>query len=385
LKPTKIVHLTSVHPTFDIRIFHKECKSLARSGCEVTLIAPHEKDEVVDGVRIRAIPKARGRLHRMTITVWRVYREALRQAGDIYHLHDPELLAVGVLLKARGKRVIYDAHEDLPRTIQYKSYLPRWLQAPLRWMAEHLENRASKLFVGVVAATPMIAERFKAVNPRTVSVCNFPITAEFLTLPHIAWENRDFSVAYIGGLTKQRGICEIVRAMDQLPDSIPARLALAGKFLPQELQGELVNSSGWDRVDFLGFLDRDKLAALLGTVRAGLVILHPEPNYVCSLPIKLFEYMCAGIPVIASDFPLWRRIVNDAECGLLVDPLDPKAIADAIAYLLSHPKESEVMGNCGRAAVQRNYTWSQEEQKLLHLYGGIGCRLLAPVQPAPSY
>jgi hypothetical protein len=116
------------------RIFHKECKSLARAGYGVTLIAPHDRDEVVDGVRIRAVAKSKSRIERMTRGVARVYREAVRQEAEVYHFHDPELIPVGVLLKARGKKVVYDIHEEYPTKVLSKYYLPRWLRPPLAWL-----------------------------------------------------------------------------------------------------------------------------------------------------------------------------------------------------------------------------------------------------------
>ena len=100
-------------------------------------------------------------------------------------------------------------------------------------------------------------------------------------------------------------------------------------------------------------------------------MFRPAPNNIEAQPNKLFEYMAAGIPVVASDFALWRAIVDDTGCGLLADPCDPNAIATAVAYLLSHDREAEAMGRRGREAVARRYNWSAEEPKLLHLYADL--------------
>jgi glycosyltransferase involved in cell wall biosynthesis len=133
----------------------------------------------------------------------------------------------------------------------------------------------------------------------------------------------------------------------------------------------VTGTTGWDRVVEHGQLSRSAVAELLQGVQAGLVLFHPEPNHVEAQPNKLFEYMSAGIPVIASDFPLWRDLIERECCGLAVDPLDEAAIASAIEYVLTHPDEAEAMGRRGRLAVERTYNWQPQAHKLLDLYARI--------------
>jgi glycosyltransferase involved in cell wall biosynthesis len=392
----KIVHLTSVHTAFDVRVFHKECKSLARSGKHVVLIVPHGRDEVVDSVEVKGIRISGGRLVRMTRTVWSLYREALRQNGDVYHFHDPELIPLGLLLLARGKTVVYDIHEDAPADILHKDYIPRRLRRPLTWSVRKLEDAACRRFSGLIAATPTIAKRFHSINPNTVVVHNFPMLDEIVPDVALPWNERPPAVAYIGSISERRGIREILQALALLPSANPAQLMLAGPFSPEELRTELMRLPGWARVKYLRVLDRPSVANLLSRVRLGLLVLRPEPNFCNAMPIKLFEYMAAGIPVIASDFPLWRQIIGEAGCGLLVDPRDPEAIARAMEYLLSHDAEAEAMGRRGRQAARELYNWNSEERVLLKFYSELlepGARereespqgLRAPVDPQRQY
>jgi len=367
-KVRKVAHLTTVHTPFDVRIFHKECKSLSRAGYDVTLIVCHDKDEIREGIRIRGLPKSRGRLSRIMQGTWSMYREAVRQDADLYHFHDPELLLVGLLLRMRGKMVVYDAHEDVAADMAAKHYVPRAFRRPLAWMVGTLESCSARFFSGVVAATVKIYRRFTVEDPRRVVVSNYPILQEFQSVIPNAGHRRSSAVAYVGLLSRDRGLPEVLQAMSVLPEGLQATLKLAGSFSPSTLREDLAGTNGWDRTCVMGVLDRAGVTGLLAEVRAGLVVFKPTPGHLESAPVKMFEYMAAGIPVIASDFPRFREIVEGARCGLLVQPDDPVGIAKAIEFLLTHPEEAEEMGKQGREAVLSKYNWASEERKLLQLY-----------------
>lgn len=367
----KVCVLTSVHPPFDVRIFHKECRSLARAGYCVTLIAPIARNSTVDGIEVRAFPQYRSRIERIAKGWPAMYRAAKRENADIYHFHDPELIPIALLLRAQGKAVVYDVHEDLPKTISYKRYIPALLRFPLGLTLKVIEEFASRLLTGVVTATTPIAERFSKVRHRTV-VHNYPLLEEFDVPADLSRNESCNYIAYVGArITVARGAFEMVQAMGLLPAQVKLQLKIAGAFDPPGLPEKLSMLPGWKHAQALGVLGRAEVAQLLRRARAGLVLLHPEPNYLNAQPVKLFEYMGAGIPVIASDFPVWRNIIEDAGCGLLVDPLDPAAIARAIDDLWRHPSEALEMGRRGRAAVHAKYNWNREEERLLKFYSEI--------------
>ena len=368
----KVCVLTTAHPTFDVRIFHKECKSLARAGYEVILLAPSNQDGTYDGVTLKGLPVWKSRLDRFARGSLTVYKKALEADADIYHFHDPELIPAALLLRLHGKKVIYDIHEDLPRTISYKPYIPRPLCGFVSRTVEFVEEWASSRFSALVTATPGIGERFRRVNTNLAVLNNYPKIEEIEACSGVSNGNREASFLYVGmRITRARGAEEMVRSVGLLPDDLPARLKLVGGWDSSELPAALSTIPGWNRVDYVGAVGRAEVANQLQSAYAGLVILHPEPNYVNSQPVKLFEYMCAGIPVIASDFPICREIVARARCGILVNPLDPREIASAMEFLLTHPEEAKEMGRRGYQAVLERYNWANEEKILLQFYSEL--------------
>ncbi|MFV9510443.1 glycosyltransferase family 4 protein [Tepidibacillus sp. LV47] len=363
----RICHLSSVHHYLDTRIFMKECSSLASANYETHFVVPKAEEKIINGVHIHNVEKSHGgRLARMTKTVWRVFQKARSLDAKLYHFHDPELIPIGLILKILGKKVIYDVHEDVPRQILSKYWIKKPLRRLISWVFEKFENFAAKRFDAVVTATPHINERFKKLGCKAVNVNNYPILEEFLDNP-IDWSTKENAVCYVGGITGVRGLFEMVDAIKQT-NSV---LYLAGKFFTEDEHQKAKKMDGWKNVKELGQLNRKEVAQTLAKSKAGLVVLHPIENFIDSLPIKMFEYMTAGIPVIASNFPLWEEIVLKHHCGICVNPMDPKEIANAINWLIEHPEEAEHMGRNGRNAAIHEYNWNSEKEKLLNLYEEI--------------
>jgi len=347
----------------------KQSKSLAKIGYEVTMVAPHTKDEVTDGVRIKAVPKSSRRLARTTLTVWHVYREAMRQRADIYLFIDPELVPIGLLLRLWGKRVVYDIRELIALQFLTKDYVPRWARGLCGKVVGWLQRFAVPRLSGVLVATPSIMEQLRSTGARGLAlVQNFPSTGDLDARECPPWDQRPNWAVYMGRIAPLRGIREMLSAIALLPEKAGVTLKIAGEFDSERFRADVSQLPGWRRTDYLGWLDRASVWRLLAQARFGLVTVQPSPAHFEAWPVKLFEFMYAGVPVIASDFPLWHAIVEKAGCGLLVDPLKPEAIAQAIEYMLAHPQEAELMGRRGREAVETQYNWEREEAKLWELF-----------------
>ncbi|HUR91685.1 MAG TPA: glycosyltransferase family 4 protein [Gemmatimonadaceae bacterium] len=373
---TKVAHLSSVHPPRDPRIVLKECSTLAAAGMDVVYVCPHTRDENVSGVRVRAVPLRRGRLSRVTATVLDVWKTALRERPAIFHIHDPELLPLAILARFAGHRVVYDVHEDLPLQVLAKHWIPRTLRPAMAWAAKWLERLAARTLSGIVAATPQIGARFPAAT--TVVVQNFVMVDELAVPAPTPYSERPSSFVYIGGIAAIRGAIEMVAAIGAVPAHLGARLALAGPVSHAALAAEMERHHGWKRVDFHGWQSRAEVAGHLHRARAGILVIHPTENYLESYPVKLFEYMAVGLPVIVSDFPLWRALIGGVGCAIFVNPLDAKEIAAAMTWILEHPSEAARMGAKGPAAARDRFNWDVEAEKLLAFY-----RTLIPINRAP--
>lgn len=358
-----VAHLTTVHARFDTRIYLKQCRGLARAGHQVILIvADGRGNERKDGIEIVDVGCSYGRLRRMIAATRRVLAAARKADASLYQIHDPELLPIGQTLRGAGKRVIFDAHEDLPKQLLGKPYLHPAVRRVLARCLSIYEGSVCFKMSGIIAATPSIREKFLKINPRTIDINNFPLLGE-LDSAEIDWSAKRAEVAYVGGISRSRGILEAVRAIAHLQSD--ARLQLIGLFSDSGDEEQARGLAGWTKVDRLGFLNRLEVKNALKRAVAGLVTFLPLPNHIDAQPNKMFEYMSAGLPVIGSNFPLWRDIIEGNQCGICVDPLNPREIAHAIDYLVTHPSQAEQMGRNGQRAVKKYYNWSIEEKKYI--------------------
>lgn len=369
---SRIAHLTSAHPRIDTRIFLKECRGLAGQGFEISLIVADGKgDDQQDGVKIWDVGAASGRIGRIFTATRQIFRKATALDADLYHLHDPELLLIAPLLRRQGKRVVFDAHEDLPKQVLHKKFLFPAAGRLLSFLIAKTETFVcSRYLDGVVAATPSILAKFLKIHPNSVAVNNFPIVGELDS--QASWDSKRNEVCYVGYINEARGIKEIIDAMAMVKPGIS--LNLGGAFSEEATREEMAQQAGWSRVNELGFIDRDEIREIFARSVAGLITFHALPNHVEAQPNKIFEYMSSGVPVIASDFSLWREIVEANECGICVNPDQPAEIAQAIETIVEDPDAARRMGENGRKAVMERYNWATEEARLVEFYAGLGVR-----------
>ena len=368
----KICHVTTVHRATDTRILRHEAKTIAETGCDVTLIAQHDRNETIDGVRILALPRARNRFTRMLGLSWKAFGLALGCKADLYHLHDPELLVVGLALKILTRaRLVRDVHENLAEQVLNKEWIAAGLRPVVSALVRIAEKVLTRWYDEVVPATEAIARHIN--HPRTTVIHNYPDLGMFHGI-YVKPEKEGKGsgpLVYIGGISRIRGIYEILAALDRCSQETDPHLELIGPFSSPMLEAEVRAAPGFRRVNYRGILPWESAWMRASEAIGGLVLFHPGPNHNEALPNKLFEYMASGIAVIASNFPLWQEIVEGSECGITVDPMDIDAVARAIEHLVTNPEEAAEMGKRGRLAVEETFNWDAERTKLISAYGRV--------------
>jgi glycosyltransferase involved in cell wall biosynthesis len=366
----KVCHMTSAHRSDDTRIFHKECVSLSKAGYEVYLVANGDTiyHNGVHVVGIGDFPKSR--IERMTQTTRRIYSTAIELDADIYHFHDPELLPYGLKLKKRGKKVIFDSHEDYLSTILDKTWIPKMLRPLVEKIYKLYEGYICSKLDGIVVCYHWTEERLIKHCANTKMILNYPIINQMREIP--AGNTVKRAISFAGNISEQWCHKEILHALNLVAD---VRYELAGK-LVGKYGVELKEMIEWKYVNYHGQIPMEEVFdEVYANSSIGVALL----DYIsqCKGTIgnlsntKFFEYMYMGLPLVCTDFILWQQIIDEEKCGICVCPHNEEEIANAINYLLNNPEITREMGENGRKAIMNKYNWEREESKLLELYSCI--------------
>jgi glycosyltransferase involved in cell wall biosynthesis len=378
MKTPHIVHL-STYPFDDIRIFQKACKSEVAEGYRVTQIVCHVRDETIDGVEIRSLPPSKGRLSRMIGLPWKMYREARRQNADIYQFHHPDLIPAGLLLKLSGQKVVYDAREFFPDKILSMRWIPAVLRPTISVAFAFYERITSAAWDHVIVADRYSARAFTG---RPISVVpNYPLLAS--VEPIAAGQHKRRTLIYVGGLAEERGLLVMLRIAELLRDhNVELQLMGTCPFPEDEKRIRAVPN-----VQFLGHQNLRAVYQRIAEADLGLLLLQPVPAYAYAgeNTLKLFEYMCCALPLVASNFPNLRQIIEAAQCGICIDPCNAERAAAAILDLLEQPELRQQLGNNGRNAVLRAYNWPAASKVLSQVYKNVLSSNRSSVEPLPLW
>ena len=375
----KICHMTSTHYPKDQRIFYKECISLANAGYEVWLVEQGDSEEDTGVHIIGTGERNKGRYYRLLVRPAKVYKQAKELDADIYQFHDMELLPYGLKLKRAGKIVVFDYHEDFSSRFAYSDALPgpMFLKRFLSRIYTSYEARAIRSLDGMISVTPHFCERLKRINPNTAMITNYPLTDRGEWAKDPEYQEKSEYIAFAGQISETYRLGHIVESIQDVPG---IRLKLCG---PERRSGDLAKILNMDKhhlVDYLGILHYNKVPEFLSNSRASLILYEYNANaggHLGTLGVnKLFESMLCGVPVICTDFLLWKEIIEQYRCGICVDSYNKKELKDAIIYCIEHPEEAKQMGRRGRKAVLEKYNWNIQAKNLVHFYQGLADKVL---------
>lgn len=377
----RVCIITSVHRPFDHRIFHKQARSLAAAGHEVTLVAPAEFDgRHVDGVTVLGVPRARRRLAR-PVTWLRLMRQVVRLSPDVVHFHDPELLLPAAVLKATiGRNIlfIYDVHEYLVDSVLDKTWLPPWSRAGMAWLVQRLERGLARSVSGIVCVVEDQLPLYETLHCPKVIVHNYPAVADFVGAQQPdEYEPGQFRLVYIGSLYERRGTWTMIEAFRDIARQVPnAHLFLGGSYddpsFEQRIMRFIAEEGLESRVSLLGWVPHQHLKNYLAFADCVWMPGRLTAQYSHrGLSTKGYEAMICGVPIVSADLPARREFIEPSGGGVLVEPEDPKAHAEAIVWLSQHPEQRREMGARGRSWVLERFVWEQEGKVLLHFYQQI--------------
>lgn len=375
-KMMKICHITSVHSRFDARIFKRECVTLAANGNEVVFVCcDGMPDEKIEGVMITSYSSRRfSKLQRGRLMFRnKNFLNYLRAIdADIYQFHDFELFEIGRKL-AKTKNVIYDSHENWFGMLTNKfSMNIAFLKKVITKVLDSYYKKVLPVFSAVFTVSPNLVDNLKKYTPDVFMIPNYPIV-EGNDNKNDGDVEKERTFIYQGTVYSISNQEYIVEAVNKLSNDI--KYKVIGK-ISSDLKSRLQQLDSNARVLFKDWMEKEELQKEISASLAGLAVLEYDP--VCCGKEgqlgsnKIFEYMLSGIPIICTDFILWKNLIIDKyQCGICVPPHNAEAIYNAMKYMIDHPKEAVKMGERGRRAVMDEFNWGKYVHQFLKIYADI--------------
>lgn len=362
----KICQVTSVHSRYDVRIFQKIAKSIAINGYDsCILVCDRLEDEIKDNVKFYAVNFiAKNRMDRILNSWKKLYKKALEINADIYHLHDPELMKLGIKLIKAGKKVIFDSHEDYLYKIAEKTWIPKPLRKFIQSLYERKEKKLLKQYNGIISVTPHIVDRLKKINPNTIMITNYPPNLNVKT------NKKERIICFAGGISPIYMHHKIIEAISKIDN---VKYCIAGK-IENSYKEYLKTLPGYNKVEFLGVLSYEQVIDLYSKSMLGVVTYNYCPSLGGKLGtlgvLKLFEYIQCGLPMVATDFDLWKPIVEGNEIGICINPNDSQEVYNALYKLLN---DVEFNDACREKCliIKDKYNWKSQEKILITFYKKI--------------
>ncbi len=363
----KICHLTSAHPSNDVRVFHRECSSLAKAGYDVYLIAKGES-RIENNVKVVGLgEQVRGRIYRMLKFSKQVYQKGLEVDADVYHIHDPEMLPYALKLKKLGKRVIFDSHENYSMQLASREYLPAIAKKIIGKIYHKYESYVVKRIDAVIVPCTFNGNNiFEHKAKKTVFIANYPPLGDIERYTDNSIKKEPRSFCYAGSIRYANGLTNAINVVARTG----AKFLLAGKFSSEDYKKELESMPGYNNVKYYGMIQYSDVMKLYQSSQVGYYVELPigQNSAVDTFGMKIYEYMSLGLPIVVNDSRYARRVIDKYKCGIYVDPYNVDEISSALTYLFENPNVAFEMGCNGKKAVMNDFNWETQEKKLFELY-----------------
>lgn len=363
----KVCHVTSAHSRYDGRIFQKQLGSLAKKYDCYLICCDNRGNEEKDGIKIISTnSNFRNRYERFFKAKKLLKKKCIDLNADIYQLHDSDLLELALYLKKKNKIVIFDAHEDYEALFLEREWIPKYLRRTLLKMYIIKEKIILSKLDFIICAASHIKDKLIKYNKNIAVIENFPILREKMCKAKV--NSKENIICFAGSIRKDWNHEIIIKSIANIKN---IKYKIAGSY-SKDYYESLSLVKGFKKTVFLGRLNVNEVQELYTDSKIGMALCSylPNTNYkVGSLGnTKIFEYMMNDLPVIFTDFELYKCINSERQFGIAVNPYSEKEVKNAILYLLSHPKEAKQMGKNGKLLVQEKYNWNVLERKLYEIY-----------------
>lgn len=373
VRPRRAVHVSTVHSALDARIFYREAAALRDHGYQVTVVGVHPETGVIDGIAVQGLPAVRGRLGRMVRSWWRGLKAVRTHPADIYHFHDPELMPAVVLARwFWGKRVVYDAHEDVA-LIMLKDWIPRWLRRPLTWALGAADAFVARRADAVVVPTRLLHEKYARVARRVLTFINYP-APEFLAHRDAAWQPADArrrEVVHLGTLSLHRleTVVGVARRFLARHEDWSWTLLGAHAYAEEWFRANVPDDLG-GRLRVIGKVPHTEVPARLAAARLGINYHSLASRQIqVAIPLKVFEYLACGLPVVSTRVPLLAELVEDCPAVAFADEA-PDAYLAAVEAMAARSDFATLSGEARRFSDER-FNCRVEGDKLAAMYEDI--------------
>lgn len=372
----RVIIVAPIIPRYDIRVYHKEAKTLINEGWEVYLITQSNNNRInlisEEDICIVEIPKPSNLINRI-LNIVNIYKLSSSLNGYIYHFHNPDTIPIAILVKLSGKKVVYDTHEDFALRIKSRDWLPLVLRTVLRGVIIVGEYILSIILDKVIVTQSQIVKRMFSDN--VIIVENAPIIDNKLTglarnYAESLENDRSYRLIYIGVIGETRGIANIIESLCILNKSFNCRLWLIGP-CHSDYVAKLKMLTGWKYVDHISYIPLYQAYGYVLRSDIGIVTIKDVVDHSVTSPNKLFEYQMLGKPFIASNFKHWMSICGKKQSGLFVDPDNINEIVSSVVYYFNNPKIAKIHGENGKEFINNEFNWDIESIKIINLYNEI--------------